>query len=177
MITAIREMLPADVERVVDYFVQATQDFLRGMGADKSKLPERANWIERIKHELDIPFDQKEIYYVIWQVDGRAIGHSNVNQIEFGKHASMHLHIWESKDRQGGNGLDLVRQTIPIYFDKFRLEKLICEPYALNPAPNRALEKVGFEFIRSYETIPGIICFHQLVNRYEMSRIRFDEVN
>ena len=89
----------------------------------------------------------------------------------------MHLHIWNRDKRRSGNGLNFIKETIPYYFDNFEIEKLICEPYALNPAPIKVLEKVGFEFVRKYDTTPGWISFYQPVIKYEMSRDRFNEIN
>ncbi|MEO9966443.1 MAG: GNAT family protein [Reichenbachiella sp.] len=177
MITSIREMNASDVDRIVDYFMNADADYLSGMGADKSKLPARTDWIRSIKDELDKPFEEKSLYYVIWQVDGEAIGHSNINNITFGKEAFMHLHIWEKKNRRFGNGLDLVRLSIPKYFQHFELETLRCEPYAFNPAPVKVLETAGFEYKNTYETTPSIICSPQQVKRYEMSKSQFIVLN
>jgi len=173
MSSTVREMTPADAARVVNYFINADADYLSGMGADKSKLPRRADWVNKIEEELGKPFEEKEIYYVIWQVDGKAIGHSNINNITFGKEAFMHLHIWEKQHRRFGSGLDLVKQSIPKYFKHFELEKLRCEPYAFNPAPTKVLEAAGFEYKDTYETTPSIICFPQQVKRYEMSKSQF----
>ena len=175
MTTSIREMKPTDASQVVDYFVNAEADYLTGMGASKDKLPPREQWTAAIQKELDKPNEEKQLYYVIWEVDGKSIGHSNINNISFGKEAFMHLHIWD-KDRRFGNGLELVRQSIPKYFQHFELEKLRCEPYALNPAPTKVLEAVGFEFVETYETTPSIICFPQLVRRYEMTKSKFEDL-
>lgn len=176
MKTTTREMTPTDVERVVDYFSNADAAYLKGMGADKSKLPVREEWIAAIQAELNKSFDEKQLYYVIWEVDGKPIGHSNINNITFGQEAFMHLHIWEKENRRFGNGLELVKQSIPKYFEYFQLETLRCEPFAGNPAPVRLLEQVGFEFSEIYETTPSIICFPQEVRRFEMSKNRFESL-
>lgn len=168
-----REMTPLDAERVVDYFSNSDEAYLKGMGAEKSKLPPREDWIVAIQAELDKPYKEKSLYYVIWEVDGEAIGHSNINNISFGQEAFMHLHIWKKENRRFGNGLDLVRLSIPKYFELFQLETLRCEPFAGNPAPVRLLEHVGFEFVEIYETTPSIICLPQEVRKFEMSRERF----
>src|SRR5438045_2132772 len=49
--------------------------------------------------------------------------------------------------RNSGFGFLLCEQSIRIYFDRLQLKTLWCEPYAENPAPNRTLMKLGFEFI------------------------------
>jgi len=176
MKTSTREMTPTDAEQVVDYFSNADEAYLQGMGADKSKLPVREEWIAAIQAELNKSFKEKKLYYVIWEVDGKAIGHSNINHITFGQEAFMHLHIWEMQNRRFGNGLELVKQSIPKYFELFQLQKLRCEPFAGNAAPVRLLEQVGFEFVEIYETTPSIICFPQEVRRFEMSKSRFESI-
>lgn len=168
---SIREMKMHDIELVVDYFINADADYLRGMGADKDKLPGKTVWIENLKNELEKPISNKEYYYLIWLLDDLPIGHSNINKIVYGKFANMHLHMWTSHIRGKGLGLRFVELSIPYYFKKFKLEKLICEPYTENIGPNKLLKKAGFSFIKEYDTMPGIINFYQSVNRYELKRI------
>ncbi len=173
---SVREMKESDIAMVVDYFVSADAEYLRGMGADKSKLMNRKEWIEMLRGELNLPMKKKKFYYMIWEVDGKPLGHSNINEIEYGTVATVHLHLWSNKKRKKGMGLHLLRATIPHYFEKFELKKLICQPYSLNPAPNRIIKKIGFEFVREYETIPGWINFRQTVKRYEMTKERFQKL-
>jgi len=170
MNVAVRACIAADIEKIVDYFIDAAPDFLKAMGADKNKLPQRSTWIQKLHSELAKPYKNKNYYYIIWLLDDTPIGHSNVNQIQFGASAKMHLHLWERTTRKSGLGLQFLKMTIPLYFEKLALQKLICEPYAENSAPNKLLQKIGFDFIKTYETIPGMINFHQKVNRYEFTK-------
>ena len=163
----VRELQVDDIERIVDYFLQSNTEFLKGMGADKSKLPNKKEWIDLLKVELEKPYSEKEFYYIIWLLDDQAIGHSNISKIQYGNSATMHLHLWNKDNRGKGLGVDFLRLTIPYYFKNIELQKIICEPLADNITPNRVLEKLGFNFIRTYETTPGWINFHQTVNRYE----------
>ena len=78
----------------------------------------------------------------------------------------MHLHILHPELRRSGYGARFVRETVKIYFDILRIQKLYCEPYALNEAPNKTLQKAGFKFITTYEAIPGPLNFRQPVNRW-----------
>ena len=122
------------------------------------------NWI------LINQMTEKEFYYILWLLDNQPIGHSNINQIKFGNTATMHLHLWDSATRKKGLGIQFLRMTVPYYFKKFNLKKLICEPYSKNVAPNKVLKKLGFEWVRTYDTTPGQINFHQTVNRYELNK-------
>ena len=166
----VREIQANDIEKIVNYFVNADAEFLKEMGADKSKLPKREDWIKKLKSELIKPYKNKEFYYIIWLLDNQAIGHSNINNIDFGESATMHLHLWNYAKRKNGFGLDFLRLTIPYYFRNFELETLICEPYTENIAPNEVLKKLNFELVRTYDTTPGWINFHQTVNRYELKK-------
>ena len=173
----VREMKESDISSVVDYFVNADADYLKEMGADKKLLPSRTKWISDIFAELHKPMIDKDLYYIIWVHNGEPIGHSNINKIKFGKYANIHLHMWRSDKRRIGFGLDLLKLSIPYYFEKFGLDKLICEPYNMNSAPTKVIESIGFEFIKAYETIPGTICFRQTINRYDLTKDRFYELN
>ena len=166
----VREIQVNDIEKIVDYFVYADAEFLEGMGADKSKLPKKEKWITKLESEFEKSYKNKDFYYIIWLLDNQAIGHSNINNIEFEKSAIMHLHIWDKNKRKSGLGLDFLRLTIPYYFRNFGLKKLICEPSSKNIAPNKVLKKLGFKLVRTYDTTPGWINFHQTVNRFELNK-------
>lgn len=163
-----REMHSNEFELMVDYFLNADSKYLIGMGVDKDKLPSKKDWLPKLISDFEKPIEEKEFYYIIWEIDDKPIGHSNLTNINFGKSAKMHLHIWNNTYRQVGIGTKLILQTIPYYFNNLKLEKLICEPYAENPAPNKILKKIGFKFIKKYHTTPGWVAFYQVVNRYEM---------
>ena len=168
---SVRELEIHEIGRMVDYFITAKDSFLKGMGADKSKLPTRDDWIQKLELDFNKPYDEKEFYYILWLVNNQPIGHSNINQIEFGNTAMMHLHLWNTETRKKGLGIDFLRMTLPYYFKKFELQKLICEPNSKNVAPNKVLKKLGFECIRTYDTTPGQINFIQTVNRYELNKV------
>lgn len=166
----VREFIDTDIEKIVDYFLNSDTNFLRGMGAEKSKLPNRHSWVKNLKLELTKPYSKKNNYYIIWLINNHSVGHSNINHIKFGETATMHLHLWKNEIQKSGLGLNFLKKTIPIYFEKLKLQKLICEPYAENIAPNKTLNKIGFNFIKTYKTIPGSINFIQKVNRYELTK-------
>jgi RimJ/RimL family protein N-acetyltransferase len=163
-------------ERIVDYFLKGDRKFLDGMGVDPEKLPARESWIQLLHENHERPTVEKNIFYVIWHVNEKPAGHSNINKIIFGEEAYMHLHMWEPSIRKSGLGFQFVQQSIPFYFNKFQLKSLFCEPYARNPAPNATLKRLGFDFIKEYETVPGPISFLQPVNRWALSLDRFRDL-
>ena len=173
MKTGVRDMEEADIEMVVDYFIDADEGSLLAMGADLNRLPSRKAWLTIMTDVLKLPDKEKDRYYQIWMLDDEPIGHSNINKIIYGDHAYMHLHMWQMTNRNTGLGYELLKLSIPNYFSRFELKKLVCEPYALNVAPNKTLKKLGFAFIKSYDTIPGNLAFHQSVIRYELTKENF----
>ena len=146
------------------------------MGVDLKKLPPLEDWRRIMLEDLDRSPTHKQCYYLIWELDGCPVGHSNINKIRFGNEAYLHLHLWEPQKRQSGHGTYLIRESIGRYFEKFNLQNLYCQPYALNPAPNKILAKIGFEFVQQYDTIPGWINFHQTINRWVLSHEKWRQI-
>jgi RimJ/RimL family protein N-acetyltransferase len=173
---SVRELVQGDVTLIADYWSQADPAYLTGLGVDLSKLPSWDDFFKMLTDQLKLPLKLRQSYCTIWQQHGQAIGHCNVNKLVFGKEAYMHLHLWRRERRYQGLGVSLVRQSLKLFFDRLELQDLYCEPYALNPAPNAVLAKVGFTFVKKYVTVPGVINFEQEVNRWQMSREQFAQV-
>src|ERR1700733_2734263 len=147
---SVREIKDSDIDHLVHYWLNADDAFLLGMGVDLAKIPNEAYLRKMLSQQLSQPYQEKRAYCIIWQADGKPIGHSNLNPVIFGEAGTMHLHLWNSEVRKKGMGTELVKLTLPYYFKNMKLKRLICEPYALNPAPNKVLEKAGFDFIKEY---------------------------
>ena len=166
----VRELESRDIELLADYWLLSDPNYMIGMGVDLSKLPLREDLIKMLTSQLDYSVEKKQSYALIWELNGKQIGHTNVNQIVFGEQAYMHLHLWKSPYRQKGAGTLLIRKSLPYFFENLQLKTLYCEPYALNPAPNKTLEKVGFEFVKTHVTIPGTLNFEQKVHLWMLTK-------
>lgn len=166
---SVREMEHADVPLIVDYWMGADHAFLQGMGVDVSKVPTREQMTSMIAEQLSQPYEQKKAYSTVWLINDQPAGHCNVNKIIFGQEAYMHLHLWNSSNRQKGTGAALVKLSVPLFFKNLQLQTLYCEPYALNPAPNKTVEKVGFEFVKNHITFPGAFNFEQPANLWQLT--------
>jgi RimJ/RimL family protein N-acetyltransferase len=173
----VREIQHSDIEPLSDYWFKSAPAFLINMGVDLSKMPTREEWEQMLNEQLSQSYKEKKSYCIIWLLDGEPIGHSNVNRIIFGEEAYMHLHIWKPGNRTKGLGLQFVKMTLPFFFEKMKLRKICCEPYSLNPAPNKTMEKLGFEFIKEYVTVPGFINFEQPVKHWELTLEKFNQLN
>ena len=173
---SVREMDQQDIDSILHYWFNSPPGHLTGMGVDLSKIPPPGPFKEYLREQLATPIEEKISYCIIWEADGVPIGHSNTNPTTFGEQAFMHLHIWNSPVRKQGLGVAFVKMTLPFYFNKLKLKKLFCQPYALNPAPNKTMEKVGFHLVKEYETIPGPMNFKQVVKLWEMTAEKFHEL-
>ena len=161
---SVREIQEQDIESLSNYWFNADNDFLITMGVDLAKMRTRSEWEAMLMEQINSTVENKKSYCVIWLLNNKTVGHSNINKIKIGEEAYMHLHLWNSDSRKKGLGIEFIKLTLPYFFEKFKLQNLFCEPYALNPAPNKAIEKVGFEFVKKYTTTPGFINFEQEVS-------------
>lgn len=173
---SVREISVTDIELLANYWYHSDPEHLQGMGADQTKLPERSVFIQMLTEQIQSPLKDKKSYALIWELNGTQVGHSNVNNIIYQDQATMHLHLWKPINRRNGMGTYLVKKSLPYFFNNLKLHKVICEPYALNPAPNKTLKKVGFQFMKRYTTIPGTLNFEQEVNRWELTKDKYDQL-
>lgn len=169
----IRELELADVHLFMSYWLNADESHLANMGVDSKKLPTKEQFIKYWKSQTETPVEAKLSHCVIWQKNNVPIGHSSTRPTHFGKEAYMHLHLWNKEERQKGIGYEFMKLTIPHYFEKLKLKDLYCEPYALNRAPNRLLEKLGFDFIKEHTCVPGPSNFEQQVKLWHLSHEKF----
>jgi [ribosomal protein S5]-alanine N-acetyltransferase len=162
-ILTVRELTQTDIPLLLGYWFNADTIYLESMGVDVTKLPNPDDFAAGLNAQLSLPYSAKKVYALIWELNGSPIGHSNLNPVEYGNEAYMHLHIWQPNKRYSGMGAELVKLSLPFYFDNMKLKKIYCQPYALNPAPHRVLQKAGFNFVKQYTTVPGYIAFEQPV--------------
>lgn len=170
MSLSVREMLLEEVGLVIDYFHESSAEHLELLGVDPTRLPGRSQWRQLYETDFAQPIERRRSLLVLWEMGAKPIGFSSVDKIVYGRQAYMHLHIVDSGQRQSGYGVICVRKSVEIYFDRLRLERLYCEPNAFNVAPNRTLQKAGFQYVKSHQTVPGPLNFHQPVTRWVHER-------
>lgn len=173
----VRPLISNDINFIADYWLLSQKDYLVGMGVDLRKLPSRDGLTNMLRSQINLPDSEKTSLAMVLEVDGQPSGHCNVNDIRYGHDAKMHLHLWKSNNREKGLGTEMVKKSLPEFFNRLELKAIFCEPYALNPAPPRTLIKVGFEFVKKYKTVPGSLNFEQEVNQYKLTKKKFEEKN
>jgi RimJ/RimL family protein N-acetyltransferase len=170
MTLTVREMRFEETDLIIDYFHRSTPEHLDMMGVDPSRLPSPETWRDRFGRDLDRPIEARERLLVIWLSDDSPVGFSTSDRIVYGERANMHLHIVDPEGRRRGAGVECVRMTVELYFDRLKLKSLYCEPNALNVAPNRTLQSAGFRYVKTYMTVPGPLNFRQPVTRWAIER-------
>jgi RimJ/RimL family protein N-acetyltransferase len=159
-----------ELEGMIDYFLESSEEFPVRMGIDLALVPSRESWLQATLIDAERPDLDKERFYVGWYADGKLVGHSSISHIEHGKTAHCHLHLWDGSLRRSGIGPAFLAQSIDLYFERFALRTIASEPHAHNPAPNRALPKLGFRLVRRYRTVATSMSGELEVCRYEIGR-------
>jgi RimJ/RimL family protein N-acetyltransferase len=170
MMLTVREMTGSEVDLIIDYFQNSTPEHLEILGVDPSRLPAPESWRERLQRECTLPIDRRALVLVSWLSDGRPIGFSTADKIRYGEQANMHLHVIDPARRNQGVGVECVRRSADLYFERLQLKRLFCEPNAFNVAPNRTLQKAGFKYLKTHMTVPGPLNTHQAVTRWVIER-------
>ena len=170
MTLTVREMMATEVDLIINYFLNATPEYLETLGVDPTRFPPTQAWRDRFHREGQLPFNQRSVVPVIWLSDDRPVGFSTSDKILYGEQANMHLHVTEPGRRHQGVGVECVRRTVDFYFEHLKLKRLFCEPNAFNVAPNRTLQKAGFKYLKTHMTVPSPLNFHQAVTRWVIER-------
>jgi RimJ/RimL family protein N-acetyltransferase len=170
MTLTVREMMASEVDVIIQYFQDSTPEHLETLGVDPTRLPPVQSWRERLQRECTLPIEQRTMMLVIWLSDDQPVGFSTSDKIRYGEQAHMHLHVTEPERRHQGTGVECVRRSADIYFERLKLKRLFCEPNAFNVPPNRTLQKAGFKYLKTHMTVPGPLNFHQAVTRWVMER-------
>jgi RimJ/RimL family protein N-acetyltransferase len=170
MSLTVREMMDSEVDLIIEYFQKSTPEHLETLGVDPSRLPPVESWRERLRRESTLPVEQRSVVLVIWLSDQQPVGFSTSDKIRYGEQANMHLHVTAPERRHQGIGVEGVRRSVDLYFERLKLKRLFCEPNAFNVAPNRTLQKAGFKYLKTHMTVPGPLNYHQAVTRWVIER-------
>ena len=140
------------------------------MCVDKTQLPSSSDLNARLTKLLDTPLPDRASDPLIWEVDSKAVGLTNLNAIERGKQADIHLHLFDPHSRGKGLGRRLFMMSVQKYFQRHGLAKIVCQPASANPGPTGLMRALEIPVARTYLTKPSMICFEHEVNRYEINQ-------
>ena len=69
MTLSVREMTGSETDLIIDYFLNATPEYLETLGVDPSRLPPAQPWRDRFRQQCEQPIEQRATVLVIW-LDG-----------------------------------------------------------------------------------------------------------
>lgn len=69
----VRPMRLDEVDVRIDYFHEASNEYLERLGADRARMPSRDAWRASYAEDFARPLAERETYNLAWEVDGRVI--------------------------------------------------------------------------------------------------------
>ena len=144
---SVRPIRPNDFEDFINYWLNLSPAERDLLGVDPTRVPTADRMRSDLEAMVGTPEGQARSFVLAWCVDGKSIGHSSLKEILSGESGTMHLHIWRADLRGRGLGPRLFCLSVLDFYQRFKLKRIICEPKADNPAPNRVLVQVGFPLI------------------------------
>lgn len=167
---SVRLLAAPDFDDFINYWLQLSPAEIERLGVAPDCLPTADQMRADLETMLAAPAEAVRSFVLAWCIDGEAIGHSSLKDIVPGASGSMHLHMWRGDLRGKGHGAFLFCLAAVDFYKRFKLKRIICEPKADNPAPNRLLQRIGFPLVstrvgRGSEL--GAIC---RLNRYDVAR-------
>ena len=166
----VRELRADEINLRIDYFHSASDEHLGRLGVARELLPDPVAWRSYYEGDYRRPIERRREYALAWELNGKVIGFTTADRIRYGEEAFMHLHLIDATRRDAGLGARFVALSVPRYFEALALERLLCEPNALNVAPNRTLQRAGFRYEMSHHTVPGPLNPPQVVTRWRFER-------
>jgi len=167
---SVRPLAAEDFDGFINYWLGLSQVEIERLGVAIDRLPSAAQMRSDLEAMLASPGAGMRSFVLAWCINGEAIGHSSLKDIVPAESGSIHLHIWRADLRGKGHGGHLFCLAAVDFYERFQLKRIICEPKADNPSPNRLLQGIGFPLIstrvgRSSEL--STIC---KLNRYDVVR-------
>ena len=167
---SVRPLAEKDFDNFINYWGELSPADVERMGVAVDRMPSPAKMRADLEAMLAIPNERAESFVLAWCVNGQAIGHSSLKDIVPGDFGSIHLHMWRADLRGKGYGPGLFCLAVLDFYRRFNLKRMICEPKADNPAPNRLLQRIGFPLVSTRTGAGsdlGVICE---LHRYDIVR-------
>ena len=167
---SVRSLAFEDVDRFINYWQALSPIEMERMGVAIDRMPSAMQMREDLKQMFSSPSSTARSSVLAWCLDGEAIGHSSLKDIVPGESGNIHLHLWRADLRGKGHSPRLFCLAAIDFYDRFQLKRILCEPKADNPAPNRLLQRVGFPLISTRIGASSELSAICLLNRYDIQR-------
>lgn len=169
----VRSCASEDLEHIVDYTCNCSEEFLRSFGADKKKVPPKDVFIQNLQKNLD----QQGVLrnYVIVYYQNRRVGHYLVNNFIETESAVFHGQIWDEELRGIGLGPVSAALACVHFFAQYNFNKIIFKVPKINGPANKAIQRCGLPILGTviYEfalMIEPIECYLYEVERWQLDQ-------
>jgi len=162
----VRELGADEIDLRIRYFHEASDADLLRMGVDRPRMPAPDVWAAAYAADAAHGRAERTTSSLAWELDGAVVGFASLDRITYGDEAFFHLHLLDAQQRHRGLGTPFVRLSAVRFVELFALRRLLAEPNALNVAPNRTLQRAGFRYVCTHETVPGPFHPRQPVTRW-----------
>jgi len=166
----VRPIASDDFDGYIAYFTRASKADAERMGLAIDRVPPAPQLRSDLEAMIATPLDRLRSFVLAWCVGGLTIGHSSLKDIVPGDVGCIHLHMWRADFRGKGYGPFLFCLSALDFYQRFNLKRIICEPKANNPMPNRMLKKIGFPLVLTHVARGSELAFLCELNRYEILR-------
>ncbi len=167
---SVRPLAAEDLDGFINYWLGLSPDAMERLGVAIDRLPSATQMRSDLEAMLAAPDDGVRSFVLAWCSNGQAIGHSSLKDIVPADFGSIHLHMWRADLRGKGHGAYLFCLAAVDFYKRFKLKRIICEPKADNPPPNRLLQRIGFPLISTRIGRSSELSRVCKLNRYDIVR-------
>jgi RimJ/RimL family protein N-acetyltransferase len=144
---SVRPLAGQDFDDFINYWLGLSPAEIERLGVAIDRLPTADRMRSNLEAMLAAPAEDVTSFVLAWCIDDEAIGHSSLKDIVPGESGSIHLHMWRADLRGKGHGAHLFCLAAVDFYKRFNLKRIVCEPKAENPSPNRLLQRIGFPLV------------------------------
>ena len=167
---SVRPLAADDFDGFINYWLGLSQADIERLGVAIDRVPSAARMRSDLEAMFIAPDDGVRSFVLAWCINGEVIGHSSLKDIVSGDSGSIHLHMWRADLRGKGHGPHLFCLAAVDFYKRFKLRRIICEPKADNPPPNRLLQRIGFPLISTRTGRSSELSTICKLNRYDIVR-------
>lgn len=139
-IAALRDLSAGDIEPIVRYWFNSSDEFLDLMGIDRRRLGSAQDTQQRFLRALRTGDPNQKSFALGILLDGELVGYTLLNRYTPETNYS-HWHIIVPDLRGAGISTALYPHRIKTYFNLVPIERLIHQTRTRNTAVNRVLDK------------------------------------
>ncbi len=137
----VRNFTHRDIEPLVKYWTENSEEFWRARGVDKAKLKPKDEFTAVYEKALLEKDDIRNAAVIVFR--GDPIGVHALTDIVENESAIFHAHIWYENYRGLGIGVFSYLKASEFFMKKLNLKKIIFKTPKINKSANRIKEKIG----------------------------------